>query len=164
MVQPPHCSFITHKTFQRPSQSRKSYLRIKFTSALILVASLSCHNGKTVGKVKGRAKTKGGKRSPDHGSSAGSGYGAAAAPVCTTVYENQCSTVNEQVCKTVTDHQCTTVNKQQYSTVQDRLCSSKFTQEYQSDSQRKCATVTDTIKEQKCSTVNQQFLVKHLGS
>merc|ERR1712025_1405704 len=80
--------------------------------------------------------------------SAPSGYGAAAAPVCRTVYENQCSTINEQVCNTVTDHQCSTVNRQECTTVQDRMCSTSFKEQCSTDSERKCATVIDTVNEQ----------------
>merc|ERR1711874_821666 len=51
-----------------------------------------------------KSAKKGLKRSPDgHSHSAPSGYGAAAAPVCTTVYEDECATVNEQQCSTVNE-------------------------------------------------------------
>merc|ERR1712025_948302 len=107
---------------------------------LLALVALVPSDATPLAKQKGRAKTQGGKRSPDggHGQSAPDGYGAAAAPVCKTVYEHQCSTVNRQEC----------------TTVQDRMCSTSFKEECSSDSERKCATVTGTINEQKCQNVN----------
>ena len=45
----------------------------------------------------------GGSSGGGRSQSAGSGYGAAAAPVCRTVNEQECTTVNEEQCETVND-------------------------------------------------------------
>merc|ERR1719402_1208565 len=52
----------------------------------------------------------GGSSGGGRSQSASSGYGAAAAPVCRTVNEEQCETVNDQICDVTNRQQCQSVS------------------------------------------------------
>ena len=59
----------------------------------------SSHGG---GRSSGSSSASSGYGAPRQAAPS-SDYGAAAAPVCRTEYENECTTVNEEKCETVND-------------------------------------------------------------
>lgn len=66
---------------------------------------------------------------------------APSAPACTTVTEQQCTTVSEPVCTTVNEEQCSTTygsqNEQECKTVLEQKCETEYMIKYE----EKCTTV-----------------------